>query len=118
MLYDLTRATWSNAEQMGREFLVYTLEPWLKALEGALRRALFTPEERKLYRVVFDRDDLTRADLVQRATAYSSLISSREFNPNEVRGWEGAAPYDGGNEFKNPNIDLRKPAQPGTGNPE
>lgn len=112
MLYDLTRATWSNAEQMGREFLVYTLEPWLKSLEGALRRALFTPDERKLYRVVFDRDDLTRADIVQRATAYSSLISARVFNPNEIRGWEGAAPYDGGNEFKNPNIDLRQPAKP------
>lgn len=106
MLYDLERATWSNAEQMGREFLVYSLEPWLKALEAALRRALFTPEERRQYRVVFDRDDLTRADLAQRATAYSSLISARVINPNEARSWEGMAPYAGGNDFTNPNIDT------------
>lgn len=104
MLYDLTRATWSNAEQMGREFLTYTLEPWLRALEGALRRALFTPDERAAgLRIIFDRDDLTRADIGARATAYSSLIASRVLNPNEARGWEGLPPYAGGDDFANPN---------------
>ncbi|MFG1374684.1 phage portal protein [Xanthobacter oligotrophicus] len=102
MLYDLERATWSNSEQMGREFLTYTLEPWLRALEGALRLALFSPEEYPTHRVHFERDDLTRADLGARATAYSSLIASRIVNPNEVREWEGMAPYEGGNEFANP----------------
>ncbi|MFH3481636.1 phage portal protein [Xanthobacter variabilis] len=104
MLFDLSRATWSNAEQMGREFLTYTLEPWLRALEGALRRALFTPEERAAgLRIIFDRDDLTRADIGARATAYSSLIASRVLNPNEARGWEGLPPYAGGDAFANPN---------------
>ncbi|WP_454917291.1 phage portal protein [Xanthobacter sediminis] len=104
MLYDLTRATWSNAEQMGREFLTYTLEPWLRALEGALRRTLFTPEERAAgFRVLFDRDDLTRADIGARATAYSTLIASRVLSPNEARGWEGLPPYEGGDTFANPN---------------
>ncbi|WP_234052691.1 MULTISPECIES: phage portal protein [unclassified Xanthobacter] len=104
MLFDLSRATWSNAEQMGREFLTYTLEPWLRALEGALRRALFTPEERAAgLRITFDRDDLTRADIGARATAYSSLIASRVLNPNEARTWEGLPPYAGGDAFANPN---------------
>ncbi len=104
MLFELERATWSNSEQMGREFLTYTLEPWLRALEGALGRALLTREERKRFRIVFDRDDLTRADLGERATAYSSLISSKVINPNQARKWEGLAPYEGGNEYVNPNI--------------
>jgi len=103
MLYDLTRATWSNGEQMGREFLVYTLEPWLRALEGALRLVLFSDEEYPTHRVHFERDDLTRADLGTRATAYSTLISARVVNANEVRQWEGLAPYDGGDAFANPN---------------
>lgn len=47
MIGDLERATWSNSEQKGREFLSYTLEPWLRALEGALARALLTDEERR-----------------------------------------------------------------------
>lgn len=104
MLQDLERATWSNMEQAGREFLVYCLEPWLRTLEGALRRALFTPEERASgLRITFDRDDLTRADIGARATAYSSLIASRVLNPNEARGWEGLPPYAGGDAFANPN---------------
>ncbi|QRY66542.1 phage portal protein [Ensifer sp. PDNC004] len=104
MLFELERATWSNSEQMGREFLTYTLEPWLRTLEGSLGRALLTREERKRFRIVFDRDDLTRADLGERASAYSSLISARVINPNQARKWEGLPPYEGGNEYVNPNI--------------
>lgn len=112
MLFELDRATWSNAQQMGREFLVYCLEPWLKTLEGAMTRGLFSAEERASYRIVFDRDDLTRADLGERASAYSSLIASKIINPNEARHWEGLEPYAGGEEFLNPNI-TSQPAQAG-----
>lgn len=34
MIGDLSQATWSNSEQKGREFLSYTLEPWLRGLGG------------------------------------------------------------------------------------
>ncbi len=104
MLFDHDRATWSNTEQMGREFLSYTLEPWLRAAEGALRRALFADEERATHAVRFDRDDLTRADLSTRATVINSLISSQTINPNEGRAWLGLPPRAGGDEFLNPNI--------------
>lgn len=119
MLFELDRATWSNSEQMGFEFLTYTLEPWLQALEATLSRALFTPEERQTYRIMFDRDDLTRASLTERATAISSLISARVLNPNEGRSWIDLAPYAGGNEFANPHITVSTrttgPAQPKDG---
>lgn len=104
MLFDHDRATWSNTEQMGVEFLSYTLEPWLRAIEGALRRALFSEEERPNYVIRFDRDDLTRADLATRAKVINSLISSRTINPNEGRSWLGLTRYEGGDEFSNPNI--------------
>ena len=110
MIYSLDRATWSNSEQMGREFLTYCLEPWLMALEAALRRALIAPEDRKSFRIWFERDDLTRADIGARATAYSSLITSRVINPNEAREWEGLPPYTDGNTFANPNVTSTKPA--------
>lgn len=112
MLYDLDRATWSNSEQMGREFLTYTLEPWLRSLETALGRALFTREERKRYRISFDRDDLTRADLTARATAISSLVSSEVLNRNEGRDWLGLGPRDGGEEFGNPHINTKPKGTP------
>ncbi|MDR7147064.1 phage portal protein [Rhizobium sp. BE258] len=104
MLFELDRATWSNSEQMGREFLVYCLEPWLRSLETAFTRALLTREERQTHRILLDRDDLTRASLTERATAISSLVSARVINPNEARGWLDLAPYAGGDEFANPHI--------------
>lgn len=104
MVGDLSRATWSNSEQKGREFLSYTLEPWLRGLEGALRRALFSDEERASHVIRFDRDDLTRADLATRATTINSLIASQTINPNEGRSWLGLPPRDGGDAFLNPNI--------------
>jgi HK97 family phage portal protein len=111
MIGDLERATWANSEQKGREFLSYTLEPWLRGLEGALRRALFSDEERGGYVIRFDRDDLTRADLSTRATVINSLISSQTINPNEGRDWLGLPPRAGGDAFLNPNITSA--AQPG-----
>lgn len=115
MLFELDRVTWSNGEQMGKEFLTYCLEPWLRALEGALRRGLFTAEERQAYRIRFERDDLTRADLGSRATAYSSLIASRVINPNTAREWEDLPPYGGGEVYANPNTGA---SQPGDDEPD
>jgi len=109
MLFELDRATWSNSEQMGREFLTYCLEPWLKAAEGAMRRALFSPEERATHAIRFDRDDLTRADLTARATAINSLVASRVLNPNEGRSWIDLPPYAGGEVFANPNTGSNQP---------
>jgi HK97 family phage portal protein len=113
MIGDLSRATWSNSEQKGREFLSYTLEPWLLGLEGALRRALFSDEERASHVIRFDRDDLTRADLTTRATAINSLIASRTINPNEARSWLALPPREGGDEFLNPNISATQPKPEG-----
>lgn len=110
MVGDLSRATWSNSEQKGREFLSYTLEPWLRGLEGALRRALFPAEARARHVIRFDRDDLTRADLATRATVINSLIASQVLNPNEARGWLYLPPRPGGDAFLNPNITTALPA--------
>ncbi|NTJ00274.1 phage portal protein [Agrobacterium rhizogenes] len=112
MLGDLTRATWSNSAEMQRQFLLLCLEPWLEALEGALRRALFSKEDRKKFAIRFDRDDFTNVDLTARATAINSLVASRVINPNEARSWLDMPPYDGGDEYANPNTGA---SQPGIG---
>lgn len=108
MCYELERATWSNAEQAGREFVVYTLQPWVRAVEAAFNRALLTDTERDEYCIKFDIDDVTQADLSARATAISTLITSRVLNPNEAREWLGLEPREGGNEFSNPAIEPAK----------
>lgn len=118
MLGDLSRATWSNSAEMQRQFLMLCLEPWLKALESAFRRALFSKEDRKRFAVRFDRDDFTNVDLVARATAINSLVASRVINPNEGRSWLDLPPYDGGNEYANPNTGSSQPGIGHNGGPK
>ncbi len=117
MLFDMDRATWGNTEQMGKEFLSYCLEPWLRAAEGAFNRALFGDDARRLT-LRFDRDDLSRVDLSTRATVINSLIASRSLNPNEGRAWLGLPAYPGGDEFINPNIQGAADAAPANEEPD
>lgn len=112
MIGDLTRATWSNTEQMQRQFLMLTLEPWIRALESAFDRSLFSGEERGRFAVRFERDDFSNVDLSARATAVSSLISSRTISPNEARAWLDLPPRIGGNTFENPNTGASQPGGP------
>lgn len=105
MLFEMDRATWSNMEQAGREFITYTLIPWVRALESALNRALLSDDERGDHRIAFDIDDVTQADLTARATAISTLITSRTISPNEARSWLGMDPRDGGDVYANPAIE-------------
>lgn len=114
LLYEMTRQTWSNMEQATREFLIFCLEPWLRALEAALGRALIAAEDRGTFRIHFDRDDLTRASLTERATAINSLRASEVLSADEGRDWLDLPPRtDGqGGSYVNPNIN-QKPAAAG-----
>lgn len=103
LLEDYSRATWSNSEQMGRQFLQFSLLPWLQAWQSAYRRALLTPEERATHVFEFVTDDLLRGDFASRVEGYAKLIAARVLNPNEVRALENRAPYVGGDEYANPN---------------
>lgn len=109
MIGDLTKSNYNSLENKHREFWSTTVEPWLRALEGALRRSLLTEEERGRLAVRFDRDDFGRADLASRATAINSLRASEVLSADEGRSWLGLGPRsDGkGGEFANPNITVR-----------
>jgi HK97 family phage portal protein len=105
-LYELGRATWSNISDMGREFVDYTLSPWLRTWEAALARALLTSDERREFAIEFDTDDLTLPSLADQATAYGALVAARIANPNECRAWMSLPAYEGGHVFANPNTTI------------
>ncbi|ESZ76297.1 phage portal protein [Mesorhizobium sp. L103C105A0] len=109
MIGKLDRATWSTSEQAAKEYLTFTLLPWLRALESAFNRALLSDEERGEYRFCFDLDDFTQADITARATAISTLITAKVLNSNEARDWLGLPPRTGGDVYENPNTGA-KPA--------
>lgn len=109
LLQDYGRATWSNSEEMGRQFLTYTLTPWLKRWEGEIRLKLFGAQERDTYFAEFLIDDLLRADYATRMDGYGKAIAARILNPNEARAAENRPPYAGGDRFENPNVTTGAP---------
>lgn len=111
LLGELSRATWSNSAEMQRLFLMLCLEPWLMAVEGAFRRALFQPDDRKRFAVRFERDDFSKVDLAVLATAINSLVASRVLNPNTAREWLGLPAYTDGDKYANPNTGASQPGQ-------
>lgn len=120
LLFQLDRATWSNAEQMGATFLQLCLRPWLDRFQDAYTTVLLTEDEQSDHYFEFVTADLERADAAGRAEIYSKLIAARVYTPNEIRARENMPPLPGGDELINPyvtttttgpaSIPARKPA--------
>lgn len=105
LLFELSRATWSNAEEMFQSFLTLTLRSWLDAWEWAYARVLLSPEERAAgFYVEFVIDDLLTANAATRATVYAQFRSMGAMTANEVRAGLNLAPLAGGDTLANPNI--------------
>lgn len=102
MLFELTRGTWSNTEEMARQFLQVTLKPWLTNWAWAYARCLLTPEERQTFYAEFVTDDLTSTDTAARAAAYGQYRSMGVMTANEVRAGLNLAPRQDGNVLQNP----------------
>lgn len=102
LLNDLERITHANAEALGQQFLTFTILPWLKMWEGAIRLSLIAEDERKNFFAEFLTDDLARADLAARFAAYTQAVTNGILNPNEVRAMENRPPYATGDVFTRP----------------
>lgn len=102
LLSELGRATWSNTVDMNQSFLDYCLIGWLEQWQGALERALLTPEQRTTSYIEFDTSALTRANLTARTESYSKAVGGPWMTPNEARALENRPPIDGGNVLNDP----------------
>lgn len=102
LLGDLSRQTFSNAEEANRQFLQFTLLPWLRGFEAAYRRVTLLPEERKTYIVAFDTSDLLRGDTATRAEFVAKLRAAGVLTANEARAFEDLPSHPDGNQLLNP----------------
>ena len=93
MVGDLERATFSNIEHQGIEFVTHTLRPWLVRIEMAIRRDLIIAQGR--FYAEFLVDALMRGDTKSRYEAYNVGINSGILAPNEPREWENLNPLEG-----------------------
>jgi HK97 family phage portal protein len=83
MIGSLDRSTNNNIEQQGREFVTFSLGPWLALFEFAIQRQLIL-NKRRFY-AEFMRDGLVIGDMATRWEAYTKAVSTGTFTRNEVR---------------------------------
>ena len=93
MIGSLDRSTNNNIEQQGREFVTYSLGPWLSLWEFAVARQLIL--NRSKYFAEFVRDALVIGDIAARWNAYQIAVSTGTFTRNEVRRMENKNALDG-----------------------
>ncbi len=76
MIGDLDKATFSNIENLGLQFVNYSLMPWFVRIEKAIRRDLIAKSERKTIRVKFNPSALLRGDAAARASYFSKALGA------------------------------------------
>lgn len=102
ILFELSKGTWSNTEQMAASFLQLCLRPWLDRWQDAYATVLLTEDEQDSLYFEFVIDDLQRADAAGRAEIFGKLVAMRAMTPNEVRAAMNLPAIEGGDELANP----------------
>lgn len=87
MAYDLDRATFSNIEAQGRDFLTYGLLPHIVQMEQEADWKLLSGNHSGLYSKV-NVNAIVRADMQVRYAAYQIALNSGGMNINEFRALE------------------------------
>jgi HK97 family phage portal protein len=85
-LNDLEKLSFNNVEQIGIDYVTYTLLPWLVRIEQEINR-VFYPDGQVW--VSFSLESLLRGDLAARANYYKSLFGMGVLTINEIRHREG-----------------------------
>lgn len=86
-LQDLSRATFSNAEQQDLHLVKHLIGQWAQALEGEMNLKMFGRGNAGRY-IEHNLDGLLRGDFVARMTGLSQGIQNALITPNEARALE------------------------------
>lgn len=101
MVHILDNATFSNIEHQSRDFVDYTLMPWLQSWEGAIRTQLLDPLEESIYPKISAQAFL-RGDNQTRSAFYQSAVQGPWMTANEARNLEDMDEIEGGNDLLQP----------------
>lgn len=85
----------TGIEQQMIGFLTFTLAPWLKRIEQAIKKDLLTPAERLRFYPKFAVEGLLRADSAGRAAFYGVMVDKGILTRDEVRELEDREPMGG-----------------------
>jgi len=94
---DLSRATFSNIEQLALEFVKLTLSTWLTRWEQELWRCVLTPDEKtQNYLWKHNLNALLRGDFPTRMAGYATMLQNGIACQDEVRDLEDWNPIPNG----------------------
>lgn len=93
---DLSRATFSNVEQLTMNFVVHSLRPWLVRIERAILVKLLAPSERQEYFAEFLVDGLLRGDLLSRFQSYAIARQWGWYSADDILEIENKNPLPNG----------------------
>lgn len=102
MIGDLEHATFSNVEELGLEFVMYALQPWMVRIETSLNKALLSDKEKGHYFFKLNADGLLRGNYQSRMQGYATGINNGFMCVNDVRALENLdliSDEAGGNTF-------------------
>lgn len=87
---DLSRATFSNIENLALQFVTFTLSAWMTRWEEELWRCVLTDDEKEAgHYWRHDARALLRGDFKARMEGYASALQNGHMSVDEVRGAEG-----------------------------
>lgn len=88
LVMDLSRATFSNIEQLSQEFITYTMMPYFTRFESSVRRWLLPPKDRSKFFLRFNYEGFLRADAAARGDYLSKLRAGGFITGNQGRAME------------------------------
>lgn len=95
---DLSKATYSNIEQQNIDFVQKTILPWASRIESAVKRCLFSPDDKLTYYPKFNLDGILRGDIETRFKAYGAGRQWGIFSTNDIRELEEMNPVEHGDD--------------------
>ena len=98
LLFEESRSTFTNIQDQGLSFIIYTLTQWVERWEAELRAKLLTEDERNDHFFKFNMDSLMRGNPVDRASYHAKMAEYGFVTINEVRRKEDLNSIDGGDE--------------------
>jgi HK97 family phage portal protein len=110
MVQELGRATWGNLASEMVSFEKFTIQPWLRRIEGAIERDILGDDD-DLY-AEFLVEGLLRSDITTRYQAYEVAVRNGWMTPEEVRLKENMGPMPEGEEPEEPAAPAAEPPAP------
>ena len=99
LLRDLSKSSFNNIQEQSREFVQYSLMPYLVMMESEMSCKLFKNSERKKMKVEFNTNALLRGNPKERADYYRTMLNIGAMSINEIRQKENLNVVENGDEL-------------------